>query len=134
MYQKVRGGSGKEDYKKKSLSGMPQIWPCRQRETSQTISACKTREIGTSDLPHPWFEHDVPHKRTTSLEEAFKVSREFRDKTRNANINIRARPGLRSSGESTLQEPSQNFHNGVSTTEVAVEIHRYENQPHRAAL
>ncbi len=62
------------------------------------------------------------------MEEAFKVSREFSDKTRNANINIRARPGLRSSGESTLQEPSQNFHNGASTTEVAVEIRRYENQ------
>jgi hypothetical protein len=26
------------------------------------------------------------------------------------------------------QEPSQNFHNGVSTAEETVEIHRYENQ------
>jgi hypothetical protein len=96
----------KKTTKRRVLVECPKFGPEDEGKLPRQYLPAKTREIGTTDLPHPWFEHDVTHKRTTSFEEAFKVSREISDKTGNANINIRARPGLRSSGESTLQEPS----------------------------
>ncbi len=85
-------GAEKKTTKRRFLVECPKFGPVDEGKLPLQYLPKKTREIGYMDLLHHWFQHVVTHKRTSSLEQAFRVSREFKEKPGNANFKIRKLP------------------------------------------
>jgi hypothetical protein len=85
-------GAEKKTTKRRFLVECPKFGPVDEGKLPLQYLPERTREIGYMDLLHHWFQHVVTYKRTSSLEQAFRVSRQFKEKTGNANFKIRKLP------------------------------------------